>query len=410
MSEKKVHVIIGASAAGIGAINKIRSLDQTTEIIWITDETEMPYNKCLLADFLDNTKELAQVFTRDAVFIEQHNIQLLRATRVVEIDAQEQTIKIEKKPLVPSEIFVENFLSRDATEISYSTLLIATGTRTKKLDVPGANLAGVFTYQTLSDALQIKKYVQEHNAPKVAIIGAGLSGLECADALHNLGCGITLVEAQSRLLPMFLDEQGSRFLFQKIQEKGISVLLQQTVKEIVGKNNYVTGLALSSGAQLQMNIVICALGTIPNSEFIKSSDIKSHRGFILVDEFQRTTQKNIFAAGDVTMVRNQLTGELAATNRWSDAVLQGMVAGCNMVGEEKKYPGIIPWSSSSFFGVRFIAGGACVHTGQNEQLAIQLTEIFLQVIQKKEGAVSGFYLLSCGPVDVSVYKNMLLKK
>jgi NAD(P)H-nitrite reductase large subunit len=388
--QKKTHVIIGTSAAGIGAVNKLLALDPHSDIVWISDEAEMPYNKCLLAGLLSGESGIEKVFTRDAAYMATHHITLMLGKRVVEVRPQEK-----------------NVVLVDGTKISYDMLFIGTGVSACRPAIPGADLAGVFTYQTLADTTNILNYVRTHTIKNIVVVGAGLSGLECADALLASERTITVVEAQSRLLPMVLDDAGSTFLVSAMQKNGVQTFLNQKITAIHGADKCAE-VVLADGTTVPADMVIFAIGTRPNSDLVVQAGVELHNGFMVTTEFHKTSVAGIYAGGDAALVRNQLTGQFIPNTKWSDAVMQGSGAGSNMMGEPKQYAGIVPRASSSFFGLRLVAGGQQVCEAKDILITVKQLPNGIQAFAIKKELLIGYYSLTYGAVDISNYKQALL--
>lgn len=338
----KKYVIIGTSAVALGASTKLRQLDAQAEIICISDEKEDPYNKCFLADYAAGIKPLAEVFTLKPAIAIAKNIKLMLGCHVVSINPESQEVVI-----------------HDGTSISYDALLLGMGSSPYMPPIDNLNnLHGVFTFHTLADIETIAHYRQNHKAKKVVVIGAGLSGLECADALYMQGMQVTIVERASQVLPHSITMQAATFITEKIKAAGIQLVVNQQVQKLIGDAGQASGVQLASGDQLPADMVIIATGLTPNSGLARAANIAVHdRNGVLVNEYLQTSQKAIWAAGDLVMIKNQITGNLVRSTTWPDAMQQGMIAASNMAGIPQIYTGTTPILSSAFFGVKFAACG-----------------------------------------------------
>ena len=339
---KKRYVIIGTSAVALSASTKLRQLDANAEIICISDEKEDPYNKCFLADHAAGVKPLADVFTLKPALAASKNIQLMLGCRVTAINPESQELTL-----------------HNGNTIGYDTLLLGMGSSPYIPPIENIrDFTGIFTFHTLSDIQDIAVYRATYNAQKVVVIGAGLSGLECADALYAQGMHVTIIERAGQVLSRSLTAQAAAFIEEKIKKAGVKLLVNQQVQKVIGSVDKVTGVQLASGDFVPADMVIIATGLMPNSALAQAADIAVHdKGGVLVNEYLQTSKKGIWAAGDLIMVKDQITGTLVPSCTWPDAMQQGMIAALNMAGTPQVYQGATPIISSAFFGVKFAACG-----------------------------------------------------
>lgn len=384
------HIIIGASAAGIAAANKIRQLDSEASIICISQESEQPYNKCFLADYLSGSKTQEQItiFTPEQAL--QKNITLLLGKKV-------QALKIAEKKVLLS----------DGSSLTYDRLLIATGTSPLIPQIPGIDSTGIFLFHGMHHAQALRDAVERQKPRHALIVGAGLSGLECADSLIQHGVEVTVVERSAQLLDRQITQAGSEFIEKHMQERGVKTYVSTEVKEIMNDIHDGKRVVLSNGVCLAADIVIFAVGARPNSQFLENADIRLHTQWILVDDTMQTSVPDICAAGDIVMVKDQLTGHLIPNCTWPDAMLQGMVAAHTMVGITKTYPGATIVTSSAFFGIKFASCGP-VKNPLPEHESIEVCDqdsykLFLWAHNKLCG-----FLIIAPSLHIGNYKRVLL--
>lgn len=343
---QKTHVIIGTSAAGIGAITTLKRIDPESEIIIITAQAEFPYNKCFLADYLAQKKDEQQLCIKNAEFFEQPGITLLNNSTVTSIDSSHNTITL-----------------ADGKVITFDTLLLAVGTR--PIIPPfckGISARGLFTFHTLSDANGIMQYLQDTHVRDVVVIGAGLSGLECADALRARVQNIAVVEFNNQVLPHLVDQEGSALIESAMHNAGVALHKNSRVQSIGLHSGAVTQVVLQDGATIPAQLVVIATGAVANLELAQSAGIATRNGGIVTDKQMRSSVSTIFAAGDCALVQDQISGEFVRSCLWPDAMMQGMVAVHAMAGIAKEYPGAIMICSSAFYDIQFVSAGACKPT------------------------------------------------
>ena len=350
----KKYIIIGASAAAIGAINGIRRVDQNGEIICISAEKEMPYNKCFLADYLAGKKELGQLAIFDQAQQDAKRVHLLLGTRITKIDSINKII-----------------FSADGQTFTYDVLLIATGSTAQLPEIArNTSLQGIFTFHTAADAQAIISYCDEYAAKKAVVVGTGLTGLECADALLQRGISVEIVQRGAQLMSNQLDTESAELLANHGVKTGVQFHPNEQVVKIDQLNGKVNGLILKDGKRVVADLVIFATGFKPNSQLAQDAGLLLEQGAIVTSDAMQTSDPHIYAAGDVALVKDQISGQKMISCLWPDAMLQGLIAGQNMAtarrslpsledpdkrrgaGQLKLYPGMVPIMSSAFFGVK----------------------------------------------------------
>jgi len=369
----KTHVIIGAAAAGIGVLNTLIKLDPSSRIICISDEYENPYNKCFLADYLLKVKQEHELNIVRAELVNNPNVHLFLGIRAIKINPEEKSIELS-----------------DGTALPYDTLFIGTGSSPVMPPISGLHDGeGVFTFHTIADANKIMAYANDHGVKAVAIVGAGLSGLECADSLRSWGLEVTVIERSDRVLARQVDEQGANFIAAMMRSAGAELLCNQTVSEIVHENGRVVGVRLDhsfripqdfptplklrrtggtngnldemesptigieknnsrsplpvrhsseerrlerleGGSLLPVEMVIIATGLKPNVDLARSAGLALRDGYIWVDASMMTSDPSIFAGGDCVMVFDQITKQYVPSCTWPDAMQQGSIAAHGM--------------------------------------------------------------------------------
>jgi len=386
----KSYVIIGASAAGIAAANKVRQLDQAASIVCISDEAESPYNKCFLADYLSGTRSSEQVAIFTSDHAQQKNIQLLLGTRVVRIIPDQKSVVLENGKV-----------------ISYDSLFIATGTSPRVPAIPGIGSKGVFNFHGMAHAQELLQAIVQQQPRRAVVIGAGLSGLECADALKLYGIQVAVIERDQRPLPRLVNQPGAQFIESAINNAGVSLHTQESVAEILGREGRVAGVRLESGAMIETDLVVCALGAVPNSSWLAETGITMRSGWVCVDEHLRTSVSDIYAGGDLVMIKDQLSGEQVPSCTWPDAMQQGIVAAHNMVGVPKIYPGALVVISSSFFGIKFASAGSIAHPGNSHRTIAHQTDSHYKHFLIAGDQLKGFLII--GPtLNIGKYRRAIL--
>jgi nitrite reductase (NADH) large subunit len=389
---KQSYVIIGSSAAGIAAANKLRTIDATSQITCITTETRMPYNRCLIADVLGGKKTADGITTRTAAFFTEQHIDLQLGTTVTEIDCSNQRV-----------------LTACGKALAYDKLLIATGRSGWIIPITGNTLAGVIPLYGLDDVTAILAYCKNVTVKNVVIIGAGLTGLECADALLNHGFNLTLIEREQRVLHYQLNDAGSSHFINLMTNAGVNIITGATLAAIEGAN-HVQAVTLTNGTTLLADMVIFATGGRTNSNLAQQAGIALHNNAIDVNEHQSTSRQSVFAAGDVATVIDQTTGTKMQSCLWSDAAKQGMIAASNMAGIQISYDGSSMVTSSTIFNTTFVTAGAIAHPPKHLKLLTKKTDAFYHAfLVDNANILKGFSLV--GNIDnIGALRKKLIEK
>ncbi len=376
MSTQKTYIVIGTSAAGLAAVQKIRQLDPLCRILCFSDEPELPYNKCFLADFLSGRAEIAGVYTKPVSFFQSLSVELYLGVRVLSIDRTNQSITC------------SNGLTYD-----YTALLLAVGGVARKPSCRyQAGTYGLFSFHTLRDAQAVQASAMQKKSVSSVVLGAGLTGLEVADALRVQGHAVTVIEQQSRILMRHLDEEGAAFITRCLQKHSVTLLIGKAVEELISDDEgCIASVRLSNGTTILTKLVVAALGATARLELPEAAGLTIEQGAVVTDDVMRTSDPAIFAAGDVALVKNVLTGEKMRTALWPDAVSQGMHAAYAMVDQRRPYRGVVPVATATFFGTSFHSAGFLEASGDGWSERIERTpEGYSKVILDQQGVVKGF--------------------
>lgn len=393
LNMKKRHIIIGTSAAGLSAAKRLALLVPNDEIICISDEVALPYNKCHLASYLSGEKQELDVLTLRADELASKGIIFKLGVRVIKIDTDAQEI-----------------MSDDGSVLTYDTLFIGTGSSPKMPPILYIrDCKDIGTFHSLRDTQRLLQLVAEKKLRHAVVIGAGLSGLECADGLRVHGVDVHVVELRDRALSHQVNEAGAALIHQKMRESGVQFYPNVQVAQILERDGSVCGVELIDGRIITADAVIVATGLKPNTELLANTPIERRHGHILVNEYMQTNLATVYAGGDACMVLDQITGELVPSRAWPDAMLQGMTAAFNMAGQKKTYPGTAVITSSAFFGLKFATCGTVVDIPENSTIIEALTNDSYQLLVIKNSILIGFLLIG-DTSKLNQYRRLVLTK
>lgn len=332
-------VVIGANACGAKSACRVKRLNPNAEVILIDKSELISYGACGIPYFVSGEipdekalRETSFHVVRDEKFFsDAKGLKVLTRTLVEEIDRKRKTVK------------VRYLDSGKREEIPYDKLVIATGSLPRPLNVPGVELDGVYTISGLSSAVEIKDRIARGEVERVVIVGAGLIGLEMAEAFADLwGLPVTLMEFFPQVLPRNLDPLLARMVESHLREKGVRVLLNAKIKEILGKEGRVTGVQTETELY-PADLVLIAVGVVPNSELAEKAGllVSPNTKGIIVDERLQTSDPDIYAGGDCIEVTHLITGKKVVMPMGSLANRQGRVIGTNIAGGHAVFKGTV---------------------------------------------------------------------
>ena len=342
-------LVLGAGGAGISAVQAIRSVDKKIDINLVSKEDCMPYSLCGLPDFLSGQISMKVLSRLDADFFTKNNINLIFGKETVKVDPSRKIVHF------------KNNSTNDVNEtLEFDKLLIATGSKPIVPSIPGLNKKHVYIVSNLESCKSIIKRLRK--ATKIAVIGGGFIGIECAQALKQRGKEVFVIENLDRILANMFDEEISSIAQEMLERLDINFILGNQVKEITGKNE-VERLKLKDG-KIDCDMVLLTAGFRPNIDIVRDSKIRVNQG-IIVNDFMESNVKDIFAAGDVAESFDCIYGEPGLKATWSNAVEQGHVAGLNIAGKRCKYPGFQSYNIVHIHDVPFLSMGNVTNLPQN---------------------------------------------
>jgi NAD(P)H-nitrite reductase large subunit len=303
----------------------------------MTAEPHVPYERPPLSKgYLTGQEGLDAAYLQGDDWYEENGIALMRDTRVTALDAGAHIIVLEND---------EKF--------SYEKLLLATGGHAWRLPLPGADLDNVFTLRTIEDSDAIRTAV--HEAQRALVLGGSFIGSEVAASLTQIGLDVTMVFPESRLLERVVPQAFSDFLHDKFEGQGVRILSGTTPDRLDGDGS-VQRAVLSGGETLSVDLVVMGVGIRLNTELTEDAGLElTERSEVVVDEYLRTSDPDIYAAGDIAAWPDPTFGRLRVEH-WDVARRQGLRAGRNMAGEQKPYASL-PYFFSDLFDLSFEVWG-----------------------------------------------------
>ena len=331
-------IIVGGSAGGLTTALSARVTYPEKSILVIRKEEKILV-PCGIPYIFNTLKTVEDNRMGDATY-EKHSIDLLIDT-VEDVKIEEKILKLKK-----------------SEDIKYEKLVLATGSKPFVLPVKGIDSDGVYFIKKEIEYLRdLKEKISLVN--NIVVVGGGFIGVEVSEELARSGKNVTLIEKQDQLLPLTMDEDFTTHISKLLENTGVKVLRNTGLKEIVSENNKVVAVNLDNNTKLNADLIIVAAGYRPNTELAKHIGLNVTRYGIEVDEYLRTSVKDIYAVGDCTAKRHFLTNNATPLMLASTASIQGRQLGSNLFRIKiiKEFPGFIGTFSTKINGVVFASAG-----------------------------------------------------
>lgn len=360
-------IVIGGGIAGVSAAEAIRELQPEADITLISEEPNLPYFRMSLTRYLAGEVERDKLPLHDQQWYQQHHITIRINTHVDAIDPETKHIRL-----------------ASGEDLAYDKLILASGAHPNVPPFTGRELKGVQTLRTLEDADLILEVARRK--AKVVCIGGGLLGLEVAGAVARQGADVTVLEGLDWLLPRQLDAQASAILKQKIEDLGIKVIVPALTKALLGEGR-VEVVELADGQTLPVDLVLISTGVSANLELAKSAGLTVNRG-VVVDERMRTSNPDIFAAGDLIEFQGRGYG------LWMPAKTQGTIAGQNAAGKDATFLGDPPSTKLKVLGVDVFSIGQFSPSAEGDLLVAESQDGSYRSFLFRDGKIIGSILLA----------------
>ena len=375
---EKNYVIVGNSAAAIGCVEGIRQVDQNGSILIVSDEPHHTYSRPLISYLLWGKTDRQRMKYRPDSFYEDNKVDTLFGVKATALHPEEHTLELD-----------------NGETVTYGKLLLATGSRPFIPPMEGLDkVEKKFTFMTLNDALALEEAITPDS--KVLIVGAGLIGLKCAEGIFEKVASLTVVDLANRILPSILDEEGSKLVQEYIEKKGVKFYLSDSVAK------FEEGVArLNSGAEVEYDVVVIAVGVRPNVELAQQAGIDVNRG-ILTDVHCATSAADVYAAGDCTVSHNIASDQDQILALLPNAYMQGETAGIEMAGGEANYDKAIPMNAMGMLGLHMITAGVYDGEVYKEQNCEGYKKLFV-----KDGKLKGYILIGDVIKRAGIYTSLI---
>jgi CoA-disulfide reductase len=368
---KKV-IIVGGVAGGAAAAARLRRMDEHIQIIMFERGEFISFANCGLPYYIGGIIEERESLIVQTVedMIKKFDIDIRNLTEVIKIDSEKKTVTV--KNLKTDEIYEE----------SYDSLLLSPGAKPIKPPIPGIEEAdNVFTLRTIPDTDVIKSFIETTKPKNAVVIGGGFIGIEMAENLKHSGLDITLIEMADQIIaPM--DFEMASILHGHVQDKGVHLILKDGVKAFENKGRKIL---LQSGKEIHTDLIILAIGVIPENHLAKELGLKlGQKGGILVNNHLQTSDPSIFAVGDAVEVVDYINENPVMIPLAGPAAKQGRIAANNIYGLNEVYKGTMGTAVVKVFDM------TAASTGNSEKILKKLGEKYT-AIHISPNSWAGYY-------------------
>ena len=320
-------IIIGGIAAGMSAAAKFKRLSPNDDVVVYEKGDIVSFGACGLpyyvGGFFDDSNEM---IARTPEAFREAGVEIHTKHEVTNVDFSNKKVT------------VKNLNTNEVLEESYDKLMIASGARAIIPPIKNIDLENVVTLKSMDDGNKLRELMSKEENKKIAIIGAGFIGLEAAEAAKHRGKEVTVIQLQDRVLQEVFDKDITDLLEEELRESGVNLLLSETVTELIGDGR--VSKVKTDKREIDADIVILATGVKPNTDFLKSDEIKMLRnGAIVVDSYGRTSVEDVYSAGDCATINNLITGKESYVPLATGANKLGRIVGENLAGQNNSFQG-----------------------------------------------------------------------
>ena len=335
MSDENV-VVVGGGHAAAEVVVALRQKGWQGKIYMISDESQLPYQRPPLSkDFLNGVLSEERLLIKNPKLYEKADCQVMLNCRVTDIDRDQQQVALS-----------------NGESLYYDHLILATGTRARKLPIPGADLPCVHYLRTLNDVKVIQPKLKQ--GARVLLIGGGYIGLEIAASARKSGCEVTLLEAQERVLARVTCETMSEFYQNLHRGHGVDIRLN-TIIESIAESDTGYLATCTDGSEIEFDCAIVGIGVLPNVELALNADIECDNG-IVVDEYTRSSDHKVYAIGDCSNHPSALYNKRVRLESVPNAAEQAKTVASAINGNLVPYTAL-PWFWSNQYDIKLQTAG-----------------------------------------------------
>lgn len=352
MREGKRILIVGGGAGGSACAARARRLDERARITIFERGPFVSYANCGLPYYVGNVieKQKSLLVATPEEWLGNFNVEVRTHSEVVDIDRKARILSVEE--------LETGHINRER----YDALVLAPGARGARPRLPGVDLAGIFSLQTIPQSEQIRDWIEARKPQRAVVVGAGFAGLEMTENLVKRGLKVTILEMLSQAAPL-LDVEMSEPVSRHLESHCIEVLVGEPVAGFEGDAAGVRQVRTESGATFPAELVILAMGVQPDTRLARRANLEiGVSGGIRVDDSLRTSDPNIWAVGDAVQVTDVMTGMQRVAPLAGVAIRQGRIAADSICGRQARFRGVQVTAVCGFFGMTIAMTGATQKT------------------------------------------------
>jgi 3-phenylpropionate/trans-cinnamate dioxygenase ferredoxin reductase subunit len=328
-------VIVGAGHAAVQAVDTLRREGHTGAIVLVGDEPWLPYNRPPLSKkYLAGELERERLLLRSAQYYQQHRVETRLGVRATAIDRASQRLRL-----------------GDGSELTYDKLLLCVGSKPRRLEVPGHDLAGIHCLRTIADVDAIRADLA--GARRMVVVGGGYIGLEAAACARQLGIEATVLEMADRPMARVVAPEVSAFYVRRHEREGVRIVCNASVSGFAGDGR--VSAVRCGDREFPADVVIVGVGILPDVTLAAAAGLRCDNG-VWVDEQCRTSDPNVFAAGDCTNHPSVRYGRRVRLESVDNAVEQAKTAAANICGKPARHEHV-PWFWSDQYDVKLQIAG-----------------------------------------------------
>lgn len=351
-------IVVGSSHGGYETMRGLKLEAPETEIQWYEQGDFLSFLSCGMQLYLEGVvKHVDDVSYAKKDEWEQQGVQVNLEQQITQINADKHEVQV-----------LDLKTNQTRTE-KYDKLLLAVGAVPFDLPIPGTDLANIYAMRGRNWAIKLKEKTVDPQTKNVAVIGSGYIGVEAAEVFAKAGMNVTLIDMIDRPLGLYLDQEFTDILSQHMEDNGIHLHLGASVQEFIGEDGKVTAVQTDKGT-VPADLVIQAAGIRPNTNWLKDVVALDEKGLVKIDQHLTTSQPDIYAVGDATLVPFAPTDTPARIALATNARRQGRIAAKNILGQETAMVGVSGSSGLPVFDYKFASTGIKEGTAQNFDVEI----------------------------------------
>ena len=339
MSEQ-TFVVVGAGLAGAKAVEALREQGFDGRLVLVGAEDHLPYERPPLSKgYLTGDSTLQDATVHDRAWYDEHKVELRLGQAATSLDLAGHTVTV------------------DGEELAYDKLLLATGSSPRRLDLPGAGLGGVLALRTVEDSDRLRAAFDP--AARVVFIGGGWIGLELAAAARKAGADVTVLESLDLPLVRVLGPQMASVFADLHREHGVDLRTGVSVEEIeaAAGTGHVGAVRLADGTRIAATVVVVGIGAAPNVDLAEAAGLDVDNG-VLVDAGGRSSDPDVFAAGDLANAEHPVLGTRIRVEHWANALNQPATVAAAMLGGDASYDNLPYFYTDQYdLGMEYVGRG-----------------------------------------------------